>query len=119
MCRLEPDRDVELRQGRPRRGVTGVARQCLLIELPPPRQDLAWTGRADVSQRQRPGAQTQVVRFEHLGRLPLGAPDLGLVDVSDQPTDNSLRDLVLHREDVRQLAIVALGPEVVAGQRVD
>jgi hypothetical protein len=72
-----------------------------------------------VTVAQRPGAQIQVVCFEHLGRLPLGAPDLGLVDVSDQPTDNTLSDLVLYREDVGQFAIVTLGPEVGSTACID
>src|SRR5580704_2420135 len=112
VCRFEPESDVELRQGRPRWGVTGVARQCLFVELSLPGQDLASVQRADVTVAQRPAAQIEVVCFELLGRLLLGPPNLGLVDVSDQTTDDALRDLVLQGEDVHQLAIIPLGPKV-------
>jgi hypothetical protein len=39
--RFDPEKDVQKRQGRPRRGISRVACQRLFVKLPPPVQDLA------------------------------------------------------------------------------
>ena len=56
--------------------------------------------------------------FAHLSpprRLSYGAPELGIADGRGNRDRNGLGDFVLHREDVGEIAIVALGPDVVAG----
>jgi hypothetical protein len=60
----------------------------------------------------RPGVEV-VWRLAH---RPL---QLGLSDRRGDRDRHRLTDLVLHREDVGEVAVVALGPDVVAGLRLD
>jgi hypothetical protein len=52
-------------------------------------------------------------------RLPHGASLLGLGDGRGNRERHRLGDLVLHREDVGEIAIVALGPDMLAGFALD
>src|SRR6516165_5237498 len=51
--------------------------------------------------------------------LSYGPPQLGIADGRGDRNRYSLGDLVLHREDVGKIPVVALGPDVVAGLRFD
>ena len=53
------------------------------------------------------------------GRLGGGAEPLLGIEVRLDRGDDALGDLVLDGEDVAQLAVVSLGPDVLAGLGVD
>ena len=63
-------------------------------------------------------AKHEIVRLEHFGRRPAEADLLGLGELHRHGANDLLGDLVLEGEDVADLAVVALGPEVIAGGRV-
>ena len=63
--------------------------------------------------------QVIVVGLPGLRRLVERALDLGLVDMGGEDRDDRAGHLVLDREDVLELAVVALGPAVGAGHGID
>jgi hypothetical protein len=54
-----------------------------------------------------------------LGLLAPGALRVGVLQPPRQYRDDGLSDLVLQREDIHQLAVVTVGPKMVATRRVD
>ena len=67
--------------------------------------------------RQR--AHHEIPRIHVVGRLAPGAEILGGVELRLDRGDDGLGDLVLHREHVGEIAVVALRPEMAAGGDVD
>ena len=67
----------------------------------------------------RHAAQKVVVGIEAFGRLALGPFDLGLLELRRDGADHARRHLVLQIEDVRQVAIEAVRPEMRAGRGID
>src|SRR5262245_18933826 len=63
-------------------------------------------------------AEHEIVRFEDTRWRPADTALLGLGDLDRQRSDDVLGDLVLQREDVSHFAVVALGPDVIAGCRI-
>ena len=61
----------------------------------------------------------EVPGVDALRRLAPHARRFGEQDLRADRADHPVGDLVLQLEDVRQLAIVAVGPQVIAGRRVD
>ena len=71
------------------------------------------------SQQKLAAAKKTIVSL-HVGRLGVGQPRLfGRAERDFERVDNSARDVVLDRKDIRQIAVVAVGPEVRAGRGVD
>ena len=66
--------------------------------------------------RQR--AHHQIPGVEIVRRLALAAEILGGIELRLDRGDDGLRDLVLHREHVGQIAVVALGPQMTAGDDI-
>ena len=92
--RIERDRPFEARAG-----------LCGPLSRPPPEP--------------LPRLQEQVVGLEVVGVAALDARALARGQVDLQRGDDGARDLVLEVEDVLEVAIVALRPEVKAGRGVD
>ena len=63
----------------------------------------------------RERAHQEIPGVHAVGRLALGAKILGGIELRLDRGDDRLRDLVLHREDVGELAVVTFGPEMAAG----
>ena len=63
------------------------------------------------------GHQIEVVGLDAVGAAPLDGLLLFRQQLELQGLDDGLADLVLQGEDVGQVAVVALGPDVVAGAR--
>src|SRR5215472_9860854 len=57
--------------------------------------------------------------IEALGRLTLAADILGRVKLGLDRRHDPLGNLVLHREDVAEVAVVAFGPDVIARLGLD
>jgi len=70
---------------------------------------------ADEAER----AHDEPPRIDAVGRLARGAVALFGIKVRLDRGDDALGNVVLHREDVMQVAIVFLGPDMLAGFRVD
>src|SRR5215471_7503898 len=51
--------------------------------------------------------------------LSYGPSELGIEDGRGDRDRHSLRDIVLHREDVGEIAVIAFSPDVLAGLRLD
>src|SRR3954447_23373759 len=66
--------------------------------------------------RQRPHQEIPGIQARR--RLAMRAKILRRVNLRLDRGDDALGDLVLHREDVDELAVVALGPEMAAGRGV-
>src|SRR5687768_2571403 len=64
-------------------------------------------------------AQEEVIGFQVLDRLANQAPLLVGGQLHRERSDDLPRDLVLQGEDVRQVAIVTIGPKMPAGCRID
>ena len=97
-----------------RMGVVGVDRDRLLQQLL--RAPLLVRARAP-HVRQR--LQHQVPRIDALRRLAPHPRRLGDQDLRPDRTDDAVGDVVLQLEDVGQLAIVAVGPQVDAVRGID
>ena len=78
----------------------------------------ALSARAEAMER-RHAAQEVVVGVEALGRLALGALDLGLLEPRRDRADHARGHPVLQVEDVGELAVEPVGPQMRAGRRVD
>jgi hypothetical protein len=65
------------------------------------------------------GTNHQAPGIDALGGLALGTEPFDGIEMRFHSGHDALRDVVLDREDVLQLPIVSLGPDVVAGFRVD
>src|SRR5262245_23354129 len=59
------------------------------------------------------------VSAEIAGAGSAGLQSFGTLDLRRNRGHNGLRHFLLHREDVLQHPVVALRPDVIAGQRVD
>jgi hypothetical protein len=68
---------------------------------------------------QEQSAHDALPRVEALRRLAAGPGMLGGQELGPDAADDAGRDLVLDGEDVVEAPVVALGPEVVAGRRLD
>ena len=66
--------------------------------------------------RQR--AHQQIPGVHIVRRLALAAEILGGIELRLDRGDHGLRDLVLHREHVGEIAVVALGPEMRTGDDI-
>ena len=64
-------------------------------------------------------AQEAVVGFQIVGALGGDALPIAGVEIERERGDDLRRHVVLHGEDVGQVAVEPLGPEVAAGRRVD
>src|SRR5262245_17318635 len=64
-------------------------------------------------------AQVVVVRLPGRGRLVQCTIDLCLVHMSSEDRGNRAGQLILDREDVLELTVVALGPAMGAGYGID
>ncbi len=102
-------------------GLPGVRVRVVGVELDRPRDQLV--GARVVLA---PGAVVQRLRLEHalvgghvFRRLALGAVARGRLDAPGQDGDDRHRDLVLQREDVLEVAVVALGPDVPVALGID
>src|SRR5262249_61042582 len=62
--------------------------------------------------------QQEIVGLEHSGRRPAQTNPLGFGELHRHGPDDLLADLVLQGKDVAHLAVVAVGPDVIAGRRV-
>ena len=73
------------------------------------------------SEPQLAPTQNQVVGLEVAGPLARapGAAPFGGVEFSGERGDDLARDLVLNGEDVLERAVVAFGPQVMPGRRLD
>lgn len=58
-------------------------------------------------------------RVEAFGRPPHRTPALGASDCRSDRDGDRLGNFVLHREDVGEVAVIALGPDMVAGVVLD
>ncbi len=102
------------RQQRPRAGVLGIDLDGALAQ---PDGDLAMpriAGRVVLPRHQVELVRFRIGRRALLDRLLLGRQQLQL-----QRLDDGFGDLVLQREDVVQIPVEALGPEVAVGRAVD
>ena len=77
--------------------------------------DAVWHAGIHVGLR----AQDEIVGVEAVGPLAFDPLDFGPTQARLDRADDRQRDLVLQREDVVELAVVALGPDVGAGRRID
>ena len=71
------------------------------------------------SPKQRIGSDQHIPGIEILRRAILRADAFGLQQLGLNCGHNFLGDLVLQRKDVRQIAIVMVGPQVLTGRSVD
>src|SRR6516225_12033946 len=92
-----------------RRDRDGTAAQCLGIGIRFSR------ALAEAGQR----ADHAFPGIEALGRLTLAAEMLGRVELRFDRRDDTLGDLVLHRENVDKIAVVTLRPDMIAGFGLD
>jgi hypothetical protein len=67
----------------------------------------------------RKSALVETPGVEAVRGFSLRALALHVIDLRRDRRDDRFRDFILDREDIFQLTIVALGPEVVARFRVD
>src|SRR6516162_7626881 len=66
-----------------------------------------------------PRLNRHFVGAEIAGAQSAGLQSLGTLDLWCDRGDDGAGQFLLHREDVLQHAVVALRPDVIAGQRVD
>ena len=105
---------MNLRQVRPGLGVIGIRLDGLLVEAL--RGDIAFAVKVTFLL---PAAHEQVVGIEVFSRV-FGNPNCFFGGQSQRQGGNDFTDdLVLQREYVAQLAIVALGPQMLAICRID
>src|SRR5262245_46812164 len=64
-------------------------------------------------------AKIVIVGLEIVGASARDAPPLALAELYRQGRDDLSRHLILHGEDVGQVAVVPFGPEVATGRAVD
>jgi len=64
-------------------------------------------------------AQEAIVRLDPRRRGGRSLSRARLVEIDLERGDDLTRHLVLYREDVGQLAVITLGPEVAAGRAID
>src|SRR5438034_259606 len=114
---VEPQRALRVRHQRPRMRIVGIDLGGALAK---PDDRLAAAGVADVSgdavlaRHQVQLVSLRVGRAAPFDRFLLFGEELQLERGHDR-----LRNLVLQREDVIEVAVVALGPDVPAGRAVD
>src|SRR6516225_12390159 len=65
------------------------------------------------------GAKVEIVGVETVRALTLGSLYLGLAQTGFDRANDAQGNLVLHRENVVERAIVALGPDMPAAPRLD
>ncbi len=65
-----------------------------------------------------PPAQQTVVDSHVLGLLGFGMAAAGVLDAPGHGGRDPVGDLVLHREDIVQVAVVALGPQLAAARHL-
>src|SRR5690348_8049335 len=111
--------ELELREAhqRPRLSIVRVERSRFLAE--PGDRLLAAYGTERTADPLLASHQIEIVGFDircaaALDRFLLGRKQLHL-----QRVDDRLRDLVLDFEDVSQIAVEAIGPQMLAGRAVD
>ncbi len=66
-----------------------------------------------------PAAEVELVRLDIVGAGLLDGPLFLLGEHHPKRLHDVLRDLVLHREDVLQVPVVTLGPEMISVGHVD
>src|SRR5262249_1742892 len=105
---------VTEREGRVRGGVVGIE-----LEGPLEIRDREGDVIGHRGVRVGEGAEIEVVGAEILGALPPGALDLGAANARLDDPDDRRGDLVLEVEDVFHDAVVSVGPDMLAGLRID
>jgi hypothetical protein len=96
-----------------RPGVIRVNRDCLLEQRLG--RDIILAGHPPIV---RQGAHHQIPSVQAVGRLAFGAKIFRRIDLRLDRADNGLADLVLHREHVGEVAVVAFRPKRAAGRDV-
>ncbi len=97
-----------------RRGVVRLKRERLVKQWER-LLGIAWHRYLSMGQ----GAQIQVVGVQIFRALTLGTLDLGLAQAWLDCADYAEGDLILELENVAERAIVALGPDMATGRRLD
>ena len=113
---LKYDRSSILRYGEPpvAAGKGRIELDCVRKEL------LRESGVVRTEHAQMP--QTALIGgpgIQGSGRLAYGASKLSVGNSRRNGNRHRLGDLVLHREDVRDITVVALRPDMIAGLRLD
>src|SRR6266568_3767236 len=101
-------------QTRQRTGITRLERERLFEQGDRP---LGFLWHRDVDERL--SLQHKIIGIEAVGPFALDALDLSSPEARLDGADHAHCDLVLHRKDVVERPVIALGPEMIAGLRLD